>query len=324
MTSSLSFTDERHGMAAAIGRCFRAALLLAVVGLVASACGSDDAASEVSLDLSSSPISELLGLDIALRSDDVVALEAAAERGVQTCMQAAGFEYLPVDFASQLDEAVGFVDPESREYAERNGYGISIGPDVGPPNPDSIVDPNEGIRAALSATELASYQQALYGDSPDEDEQLTLADGTGCVAESYRTVYEAQAELGGVEEFFAEFAPELSDLEDRFRSDPRFVELEEQWAACMAEQGFEVATRQDIFVQLSEQMSQVTGPVLEPGEDPPAELQEQMDEVAEWERRAAVAEWDCNQPVDDEMQRLRYGYEALFLDENSDRLPAGS
>jgi hypothetical protein len=38
------------------------------------------------------------------------------------------------------------------------------------------------------------------------------------------------------------------------------------------------------------------------------------------ERSAAVADWDCTQSVQGEMQLLRYGYEALFLDEQQGRI----
>jgi hypothetical protein len=90
----------------------------------------------------------------------------------------------------------------------------------------------------------------------------------------------------------------------------------------MTEAGYEVSVREDIFVELEDRMSSVSGPVVAAGEEPPPEVQEQIDAVAEWERAVAVADWDCTQPVEAEMRALRYGYEALFLEENRDRLPS--
>lgn len=293
-------------------------LLAASVLLVA--CGGDAPDSErVSLSYNESPINELLGIDIALRSGDLVALERAAEQGVVECMQGVGFEYIAVDFASQFEPEAGAENPDSREYAELNGYGISIRPAIDVPSPEDVVDPNEALRNALSDAELAAYNLALYGEAPPEGEVIPPEDRTGCVAEAYDAVYAAQAELGAVEQFFGEFGQELTQLEERFRSDPRFLELEGQWSTCMAEQGFTVEFRNDIFVELNLRMSEVA-PQIVGGEEPSPEVVALMDEVRDWERQAAVADWDCTQPVQDEMQTLRYGYEALFLEEQADRI----
>ena len=297
-----------------------AAVALAVL-VVATACGSTPDEDRVSLSLSASPINELLGIDIAMRSGDIVELERAAERGVVECMKAEGFEYLPVDFAAQFEPEAEADDPDSRAYAEANGYGISIQPSFDALAPEETVDPNEQIRSQLSPAELEAYQLALYGDAPLDDETIEPGDRTGCVATAYDSVYAARAELGAVEQFFGEFGPELTELEERFRADPRFVELEGVWAECMVEQGFDVAVREEIFVELNRRMSEVA-PLIVAGDDQSPEAQRAMDEVADWERSAAVADWDCTQPVQDDMRTLRYGYEALFLEENDDRIAA--
>lgn len=285
-----------------------------------AACASDATDSErVSLSLTESPINELLGIDLALRSGDLVVLERAAEQGVVECMQRVGFEYIAVDFASQFEPEAGAENPDSREYAELNGYGISIRPVVDVPLLEDVVDPNDEVRNALSAAEVEAYNLALYGDAPPQGEVIPAQDRTGCVAEAYDAVYAAQAELGAVEQFFGEFGDELTELEERFQSDPRFIELENQWSTCMAESGFTARFRNDIFTELNLRMSEVA-PSLVAGEEPTAATEQLMDDVRDWERSAAVADWDCTQPVQDEMASLRYGYEALFLDEQQDRI----
>ena len=295
-------------------------LLASLVGfvaivVVAGACGGSDQADQVSLDYTESPINELLGIDIALRGGDLVELERRAEAGVVECMLGSGFEYVAIDFASQFEPESGAEDPDSRAYAETNGYGISIRPDFDAPAPRDIVNPNDEIRNQLSEPEQQAYQEALYGPAPPDDEPIPVEQRTGCVATAYADVYAARAELGVVEAFFGDFGSELAELENRFRSDPRFLELEEQWATCMANKGFPVAVREEIFVELDRRMSEV-GPGLVQGEELPPEVLEQMDAVADWERAVAVADWDCTQPVQAEMRTLRYGYEALFLEES--------
>ena len=298
-------------------------IAVAFVLAVAACGGAEPDADRVSLSLTTSPINDLLGVDIALRSGDVAALEQEAELLVAECMLNNGFTYVPIDFASQLPVVEGNVDPDSREFAETNGYGISIRPEAPALNPEDVLDPNEEIRAQLSPAELEAYQQALFGERPAEGETPGLDEQTGCVAESYREVSDAQAALGSVGEFFDEFSSELTELEDRFRADPRFLELERTWAECMFEQGFGINTRDELFVELDRRMAEVsTG--LAPGEEPDASTQALMEEVRDWERRAAVADWDCTQPVQEDMQTLRYGYEALFLEENQDRLTPDS
>ena len=70
-------------------------------------------------------------------------------------------------------------------------------------------------------------------------------------------------------------------------------------------------------------MSEVA-PLLVGGEEPPPEVEQMMDDVRDWERHVALADWDCTQDVQDQMQTLRYGYEALFLDEQQGRIDSGS
>ena len=89
---------------------------------------------------------------------------------------------------------------------------------------------------------------------------------------------------------------------------------------CMAELGFPVSNREELFVELDRRMSEVS---FVPGENPTAAVQAEMDAVSDWERQAAVADWDCTQPVQDGMASLRFGYEAIFLQENSERIGAG-
>jgi hypothetical protein len=289
-----------------------------VMGLFLAACGSDPSdVDRVSLSYSQSPINELLGFDVALREGDLIALEASAEQSVAECMKAAGFDYVPVDFAQFDPEGDGSTD--TRAWAEQNGYGISVQPEQAIPTADEFDDPNIPIRQSLTSAELEVYQFALYGEQPAEDGSFDPANRTGCVAESYQGVVDARRELGAVGQFYSEFADELAALDDRFQADPRFLALEEQWATCMAESGFLVASRGEIFVELDRRMSEV-GPLIVPGQDPSAEAQAAMDEVADWERQAAVTDWDCTEPVKSELQTLRYGYEALFVEENNDRL----
>lgn len=297
----------------------RLATVVTCVLLAMAACASSEPydAESVSLSYEDSPINELLGVDIAMRSGDLIELERAAERSVVECMLAAGFEYTPIDFAAQFGPEDGGADPDSREYAAANGYGISIRPAFDAIGPQDVVDPNDEIRATLSEAELEAYELALFGEAPVDGEPVDSSQQGGCVAQAYEEVFAAQAELGEVEQFFGRFGDELAELEQRFRSDPRFLELEDEWAECMNEKGFEVSAREDIFIELNRRMSEVAAD-LEPDQEPSAEIEARMDEVREWERSVAVAEWDCTQPVQDEMQALRYGYEALFLERNQD------
>ena len=290
--------------------------------LVLAACGSDDPynSEAVSLTYDQSPINELLGIDIALRSGDLVELEREAERKIVECMTRSGFEYIAIDFAAQFATADGADDPDTRAYVEANGYGISIRPAFDEPALDELVDPNDAIVEQLSDAELEAYELALFGEAPVDDQPVAPEDRSGCVAEAYDKVYAAQAELGTVENFFGEFGPELSELEERFLSDPRFLEIEAAWATCMSEAGFDVASRNEIFIERDRRMSDVAVD-LDPEQEPTPALEARMEAVREWERNVAVAEWDCNAPNEDELRSLRYGYEALFLEVNSDRLP---
>ncbi len=268
------------------GRFGRKILLLGVpVALVAAACGGGedkaDAADEVA-----SPIAEFLGEESFFGGDpeQMAARFADQERTRQetiaACMTEKGFEYVAYvpeqafDFTTTGDG----LEYDSREYAERYGFGITtqrysqeeVGPDlVGhdfsqfEENVDE--DPNSAIREAMDEATLSAYDEALYGDPDDfptfdpetmTDEELEAAEAeatsftpSGCEGEAF-----AQDTMNA---FYNEFGEEMEELYESVLDDPRVKERLAEVSECMSGEGHDIPADGEIWEVMNERFEPV-------------------------------------------------------------------
>ena len=139
-------------------------------GLVENNVGADDLGS---------PVANFLGYRVpGLGEVDTSRIEVEAEEAIAACMRAEGFNYIAwVDDTALTNVPVDpSIDSESREFAERYGFGIStqaysqedVGPDlVGHSGNGSGVvfseNPNEQIVNALDEAESFAYNKAYWG-----------------------------------------------------------------------------------------------------------------------------------------------------------------
>lgn len=183
------------------------------------------------------------------------------EELVATCMEEAGFEYVPMDPLGGETEDDPFAEAYSlppEEFAREYGYGMStLTVEHGPPaSPDEeSTDPNKEIRDGLSEAALEAYNRALWGDmveiadggnavavapvGPGEGEPPSPED-QGCHGQAHAEVYGADGGMvmGPDMSEFEGLFEDLEALRQRIESDARMVEATEAWAACMAEAGF--------------------------------------------------------------------------------------
>ncbi len=329
--------------------------------------GSDDTAAEASGQAET--FSEIFGYD-----EDPEAAEARYredERRIQelvrTCMAEQGFEYIPVE---QPAESFDFGPQDQREFVEKQGFGISTwygNEEVfeGPSEGQEFVDPNQAITDGMSESEQDAYFGALYG-TPEEHaelEETVIDEETG---EEYTTFSghgpgcygAAQAEVYGSfeqnDEVFAQLEPIYEELEQRMAADPRIVEANGTWSACMADRGYDYESPQDFYETAIEDFQRRFEEIVGPNggfQDPfegwsdaevDAFFEERSDEeieafFAEQEKKSresvdqealealqaeeielAVAEYECSEPLQELYREVSESIERELVAENRD------
>lgn len=322
-----------------------AALLLGA--LVLGACGGgDDAGEAATATTVASPLAALLGFstdpaDQETQQQRFIDQEREVQQQVAECMRAEGFEYTPQDPAAFMGTGP-FNDDlpyDSREFAEKYGFGMSttVEQDGGafasatPPT-----DPNQAYVESLSETERAAYERALYGDMVDfdpsasSDTMVTMPAPSGCDGE-------ARAETDTSSAFYTEFSDELEELYRAMENDPAIVAAQTEWSGCMAEEGYTYAGIDEMYQEASEKMNELYGmevvtsapPAGSESEDstmatamdgPPAIDEAKLAEAQAWERKVAVANWDCSRELYQVQSRISAELEQEFIDANRGRI----
>jgi hypothetical protein len=320
----------------------RPATALAAAGcglvLLLSGCSSEasaDAATPAGEELG--PLGEYYEqLYAASTPEDADAQTREREALITTCMQEQGFEYVPMDPASdgsytvEEDEDAPVVDWDSEEYAATEGYGVFTYDEEDQPvdeGAEEYVDPNEDYVAAMSETERTAFYEALYGPSVpfDEDapEEAVEYDWTtaGC---SGAADHEVAGDQPYDDPAFSSLMEEMDGLYEEAAADPAMAALDAAWSGCMADAGFPGFARQPDAAQsiYDEQNSLyesagADGEYVEPEAAVMAELEEQ-------ELETAVADARCREEVDyrAEEQEIRFALEQEFVDTHQAELEA--
>lgn len=353
------------------------ALTLAACGTSSGSDGSGGASADGPESLEDieykSPIADFLGFDSNLdfSSDEFQAQlaeeEAKAQEAIGACMRAQGFEYTPEaqgqfgGFGGE-DELAYF----SKEWTEKYGFGVStqrfsqseVGPDLVGYNDEGFkgsgggyVDPNEDYVKSLSKAEQNAFYEALYGKEPDipegasQDESEELFQDfvpTGCQAEAYGD----DGFFGGPSQgFYEEFGQALEDLNERVEADSRVTAHREEVSACLAKDGLEFTTMENLHQDFKQQMGSIGGVPGDPfegtGLDPEQMTDEEIDQFFQNlrslspEDKTKLAEIQADEielakavigcgggPLNDQvvLGDIRVEYEQEFLDANADRL----
>ncbi|MCU1484410.1 MAG: hypothetical protein JWN67_1156 [Actinomycetia bacterium] len=317
----------------------RMLIVLACLGGVLAGCGSDPSTNAGSS--SGKSFEEALGIDQA----SMQAREAKVQEAVRTCMKAEGFDYIPLD-ASQSNMRVKFEGGDSDDSVKdrkTKGYGITTGFMMKPRSASSQNDdPNQAIRDALSEADRLAYDTALMGPEAAKAREAGAAGGggvriqrrAGSTAEAGGTgpsgcMDKAQTETPGGPEALGD---DLQEMQDRAEADPRVVEINRNWAACMADAGYTdfeqpgdardyVRGKLDALMGAEPQGDGVTKFVIGGDDIDQAKLADLRQE----EITIAVADGKCADKVGYAKveKKIRAEYEQRFLDEHPD-LTSGS
>lgn len=243
----------------------RTAGTLAISALLLTGCsllGGDDDEQEPTNRLT---INEVMG-GPDYESVDYKEQERQIQESIAVCMDAEGWQYIPVEYPDYGDGGVEYTDEDEVERIKREGFGIAYwilnqGTDD-PAIDDPFAeweDPNTDYVAGLSQEEQTAYYESLYGTEAEQAEtmttevdpetgeeyQVSYGWGAGCQGEAYDEVYgddptQSPDYWEAVQEFYDE-------LQQRVEADPRVVELNEKWSACMKDADLDYETQQDFY-----------------------------------------------------------------------------
>jgi hypothetical protein len=170
--------------------------------------------------------------------EELVAAIEAVEAGIASCMNEAGFEYIPVDYvtvreAMQADKTIAGLGEE--EYAVQYGYGISTATSApgGAPQragDSSIIqlglgEQNIGIFNSLPEADQVAYNRSLLGESLESTFAVALESEDfsptgGCTRKAVEAVF-------STEELNASYVNPKDVL---MTQDPRMVAAISDWS----------------------------------------------------------------------------------------------
>jgi hypothetical protein len=297
MQNERSFMKVRHLLALA---------MMLVAAAVVAGCGGDENKNEPLVEFE-----ETLGFG----GDQAKEVQSQVENRIRDCMQAQGFQYVPVDPFAQQQALTGKARITDEEFTRQFGYGISTL--FGKGNAQS--DPNERIRTSLSQADRAAYDRALGGENPGVTfaEALDSGDFTelgGCTKDASEAAFGGPAVL-------TQLVEKLDELDEAIIQDQRMVRANEKWTECMLEKGFRYEEPDAIDSDLEEQFQSIVGSGVPPGTSTPPEGvsfdRAALTELQREEVRIANADLDCEvQEIEPVEREVRPQYEERFQQQN--------
>lgn len=369
----------------------KTALWLLVLALILAACGGggsradsatgdteggEETSTEGSNEESSSEgsddaqtLAEFFGWDA---SADQAAMEAQfrerevrIQEAIRQCMAEQGFEYQPM-LPPERGVVVDAGGESHEEWVEEHGFGVTTWFGNEEEFEDEGVaweDPNQEMLDAMSEAERQAWYEALYGTEEEQmaDTTVTIDEetgetiyystgfGAGCQGQAY------EAEYGKSQELWEELNPAMEEMWQRIEADPRVVEANENWAACMQEAGYEVTTRNEmyetVYQDFQARLEEITGgnTYVDPFEGWTEEeinaffeekSQEEIDAFFEEAERAAmenvdmeavralqqeeidmaVKDLECGKQMEEVYQEVSAEYESDFIAEHRETL----
>ncbi len=231
--------------------------------------------------------------EFGLTEEEVARRVDAVESLIATCMTDAGFEYIPVDYATVRAAMNSNSKPSGLkpdEFRTQFGYGITtLFAGAGSQAALGAGKQNTRIQEALNAADRVAYSRTLYGDNPDGAfvtalDQEDFSQTGGCTRDAVHKVFSPE-ELG------PGFANYQNAAGARIDQDPRVIAAYRDWAGCMRKAGYPYNDKSAIDAHLTSRLDTITA-----GKDPKmlsAAAQAALGELQGEERAIAAADHDC-------------------------------
>jgi hypothetical protein len=294
-------------------------LLIVALSLVAAACGGGSTSSDqASADQrAAEPAQTSAGDGQTTDGGDEAPLPGVKEFGlteeeyaahieetqalIATCMAEAGFEYIPADVETvalaQANVRKRGTYEEKKAYKEKWGYDASTrfenkvkNIELGPQNLQYI--------RSLSEADRAAYERTLYGEDPNATFAFTfdeedLSSTGGCTRAAVEQVFTPEQLKGTY----------VNPKDILIEGDPRVVEAQADWVACMQDAGYDGYLDQDeIIEEFEEEFFALTG-----GKDPrtlTGARAEELKQLQAEEIAISLADLDCEQALDKAVEEV--------------------
>lgn len=293
--------------------------------------------------------------------------EARRQELIRTCMADEGFDYTPV---VPPDDSFQAWDPgDEEEFAKTQGFGITTwyGNEDAFDRGVEWEDPNQEMVEAMSESERQAYYDALYGTEqeqmegtttetdPETGEEYYVSEGfgAGCEGEASEDIWGDQS---ASQDLWEEIGPAMQAMYERVEADPRIQALDEEWAACMAEAGYDYEGRNQMYETVYDDFQQRFDAIVGPNggyvdpfegwteeevnaffeektqdeidaffEDAQQQTREDIDQEAlaalqQEERDVAVANLECAAGYDEKYQEISAEFETEFIAANREIL----
>ncbi len=269
----------------------RVAQLLLPIALVSvGACGGSSAGEDQKSSGSSSKTNTTDGPLAAIFGGSESPAESRRkqlkqEESVAQCMKEKGWDYTPVDYSAQFDNAAGDEDANlsPEEYGKKYAYGIThnyelyelpnlAGGDTAgtveaiPVDGQQFTDPNQKYIASLSETEQQQYNEDLSGppyEAPTDDTAVFVPpplEQQGCYGQASKEVYgESPFSDPAISERLGEL---FTNLED----DPQIKDANKKWVECVkkADPSYDLTSPNDTYTYFEKYKAELAGQEVVP------------------------------------------------------------
>jgi hypothetical protein len=193
--------------------------------------------------------------EFGLSMDQLASKVEKVEGLMGDCMTAAGFEYVPVDFArvkEGMDSDKSAPGLSDEQFIAQYGFGITTQYDH-PGREIGLGEQNIAIYDALTPQEQVAYDHTLFG----EDREATFAQSVeaedfsktgGCTRQAVEQTF-TPAELTQAY---------INPADVAISQDPRVVEALGKWSDCMRQKGYDYANPDDVEQDLHDRLDAVT------------------------------------------------------------------
>jgi hypothetical protein len=276
--------------------------LCLIIGILLVACGGSSTPQDQSINTPSasqgdaptpaaSQDSRPGAEEFGLTEEELVKSVDAVEALIATCMSEAGFEYVPVDYATvrkAMDADKTAPGLTTEEYGATYGYGISTQPPGGADSPAVIGlgEQNMQIFNSMSDADQSAYKHTLFGENTDATFAVTLeaedfSETGGCTRTAVEQVFNPK-EMGA-----AYYNPKDALIEQ----DPRVIAAVAAWSDCMREAGFDYDSPEETEEDIKDRLDAILDGAT------PQELsaagQAELTQLQGEERAIAVADLEC-------------------------------
>ncbi len=236
------------------------------------------------------------------------------EAEISSCMRAAGFEYVAVDYSTVrrgMTADKSLPGMSEGQFIEQYGFGISTlytgqAPQLSEqrtPAQIGLGEQNLQIYRNLSAADQVAYSHTLFGEHPDATFAVALE-----TEDFSRT---GGCTRSAIEKFFTPeqmSATYLNPFDALVDQDPRMVTANAEFANCLRAAGFDYKHEKEVEPDMRKRLDAITGGA--PLEALSSDARAALAELQSYERALAAATLRCERihldPVADRVEREYY------------------